>query len=84
MAFLINLGCGAPLELEFLLMEKHALACLMKKNTSDTGKWIAERSQMGHGCHGILGDQPFRPGRKAGPPPATRDPKKLHGALIDA
>ena len=29
-------------------LEKQALAWLMKKNTSVTGKWIAERLQMGH------------------------------------
>ncbi len=29
-------------------MEKQALAWLMKKHTSVTGKWIAERTKMGH------------------------------------
>lgn len=29
-------------------LEKQALAWLMKKNTSVTGKWIAERLQLGH------------------------------------
>jgi hypothetical protein len=29
-------------------MEKRALAWLMKKNRSVTGKWIADRIQMGH------------------------------------
>jgi hypothetical protein len=60
-------------------MEKQALAWLIKKNTSVTGKWIAERTGMGHPSTASLAINRFaRDNSRA----ATLIRKKLLGALI--
>jgi hypothetical protein len=53
-------------------MEKQALACLMKKNTSGTGKWIAERTQMGHYSTESLAINPFAREKSRAPPVSVR------------
>jgi len=54
-------------------IEKQALACLMKKNTSVTGKWIAERTQMGHGCKESIAINRFGQGEKPGRHPRPQE-----------
>jgi hypothetical protein len=62
-------------------MEKLALAGLIQKNTSVTGKWIAERAQIGHSLMASLTHPRFAWDNSRA---ATRIRKKLHGTLIDA
>ncbi len=60
-------------------MEKQALAWLIKKNTSVKGKWIADRTGMGHPSTASQAINRFaRDNSRA----ATRIRKKLLGALI--
>jgi len=61
-------------------LEKQALAWLMKKNTSVTGKWIAERLQMGHLSTASLAISRFA---KDNSRAANRIRKKLLEALIE-
>ena len=61
-------------------MEKQALAWLTKKNTSVTGKWIAERTQMGHSSTASLAIHRFaRDSSRI----AVSIRKKLLGGLIE-
>jgi hypothetical protein len=52
----------------------------MKKNTSVRGKWIAERTQMGHGSTASLAINRFARNKSRA---ATRIRKKLTEALIE-
>ncbi len=61
-------------------MEKQALAWLIKKNTSVTGKWIAERTQMGHHSTASLAIHRFARDNSRS---AVRIRKKLLGELIE-
>jgi len=61
-------------------MEKQALAWLMKKYTSVTGKWIADRTRMGHASTASLAINRFARDRSL---EAKRIRKKLVEKLIE-
>ena len=61
-------------------LEKQALAWLMKKNTTVTGKWIADRLQMGHLSTASIAINRFARDRSR---EATRIRKKLMESLLN-
>ena len=66
---------GVLLELKSTAIEKQAAAWLLKKNTTVTGVWIAERLKMGHRVNASRAISNFEKGN-------SRDTKRLRLKML--